>query len=152
MKGFIVMTELLIEDIKKIIPHRYPFLMVDRVVEISDDGGVGIKNVTANEEFFNGHFPNAPTFPGVLMVEAAAQTAVLVGSQSTTDAQEGQIVLLVGVDDAKFKRQVVPGDQLRIRVKKVSSRGPFEKWSAEATVDGSLAMSCVLSAMRTDRK
>jgi len=142
-----------IDEIKQILPHRYPFLMVDRVIDVvPEKSGVGIKNVTANEEFFNGHFPSTPTMPGVLMLEAMCQTAVLVGSTSDTDEKKGQIVLLTGIDNAKFKNRVIPGDQLHIHVEKIAERGPFEKWQAEVYVDDKLCVSAVLSAMKTGKK
>lgn len=142
-----------IDEIKQILPHRYPFLMVDRVIDIiPGEAGTGIKNVTANEEFFNGHFPTTPTMPGVLMLEAMCQTAVLVGSTADSDDKKGQIVLLTGIDDAKFKNRVIPGDQLHIKVKKVAERGPFEKWQAEVYVDEKLCVSALLSAMKTGKK
>lgn len=142
-----------IDEIKQILPHRYPFLMVDRVIDIiPGEAGTGIKNVTANEEFFNGHFPTTPTMPGVLMLEAMCQTAVLVGSTADFDDKKGQIVLLTGIDNAKFKNRVIPGDQLHIKVKKVAERGPFEKWQAEVYVDEKLCVSALLSAMKTGKK
>ena len=142
-----------IDDIKKVLPHRYPFLMVDRVIDIvPGKSGVGIKNVTVNEEFFNGHFPTTPTMPGVLMLEAMCQTAVLVGSTVDSDETKGQIVLLTGIDNAKFKNRVIPGDQLHIKVEKVAERGPFEKWQAEVYVDDKLCVSALLSAMKTGKK
>ena len=144
------MKTLYIDDIRAVLPHRYPFLLVDRVVDISDDAccGTGIKNVTANEEFFQGHFPAEPVMPGVLIVEAMAQTAILVGSAGRSEAERGQVVLLVGVDEARFKAKVVPGDQLKIKVEKIAERANFEKWRAEAYVDDKLCASAVLSAMR----
>jgi 3-hydroxyacyl-[acyl-carrier-protein] dehydratase len=142
--------ELYIEDIKKILPHRYPFLLVDRVVDIAPGkSGTGIKNMTANEEFFNGHFPTSPVMPGVLMLESMAQTAVLVGATVEPEDKRGQIVFLTGIDDAKFKNRVIPGDQLRIKVEKRSVKGPFEKWNAEVWVDDRLCASAVLSAMKS---
>ncbi|MDR1476727.1 MAG: 3-hydroxyacyl-ACP dehydratase FabZ, partial [Rickettsiales bacterium] len=134
--------ELYIDDIKKILPHRYPFLMVDRVVDIkSGESGIGIKNVTANEEFFNGHFPTGAVMPGVLILEAMAQTAILVGAATDDESKGGQIVLLTGIDDARFKSRVIPGDQLRIKVRKMTVRVPFEKWNAEVYVDDRLCAS-----------
>jgi 3-hydroxyacyl-[acyl-carrier-protein] dehydratase len=142
--------ELYIEDIKKILPHRYPFLMVDRVVDIvAGESGTGIKNVTANEEFFNGHFPASPVMPGVMILEAMAQTAILVGSPVEDEGKRGQIVLLTGIDNAKFKTRVIPGDQLRIKVRKMTVRPPFEKWDAEVWVDDKLCCSARLSAMKS---
>jgi len=141
------------DDIKAVLPHRYPFLLVDRVIDIvGGKSGVGIKNVTINEEFFNGHFPTAPTMPGVLMLEAMCQTAVLVGSAAESPEKKGQIVLLTGIDEAKFKNRVIPGDQLKIYVEKIAERGPFEKWKAEAKVDDKLCVSATLSAMKTGKR
>ncbi len=143
---------LYIDEIKKILPHRYPFLMVDRVIDIvPGKSGTGVKNVTSNEEFFNGHFPTTPTMPGVLMLEAMAQTAVLVGSTAESDDLKGQIVLLTGIDNAKFKNRVIPGDRLLIKVVKVSEKGPFEKWKAEGWVDDKLCVSATLSAMKSGK-
>jgi 3-hydroxyacyl-[acyl-carrier-protein] dehydratase len=139
---------LFIEEIKSILPHRYPFLLVDRVVDVvPGKSGIGIKNVTVNEDFFNGHFPSQPVMPGVLILEAMAQTAVLVGAQS--EKNNGRIVLLTGIDDAKFKSKVVPGDRLFIKVECKAIKGSFEKWSAKAFIDDALCASATLSAMRT---
>jgi len=136
-----------IEDIKKILPHRYPFLLVDRVIDIEPGmRGTGIKNVSVNEEFFNGHFPTQSVMPGVLMLEAMAQTAVLLGSFG---AEPGSIVYLTGIDDAKFKQRVVPGDQLHIKMEKTAVKGPFEKWKGEIYVDDKLCVCAHLSAMRS---
>lgn len=143
---------LYIDDIKKILPHRYPFLLVDRVIDIvPGQSGIGIKNVTVNEEFFNGHFPSSPVMPGVLMLEAMAQTAVLVGATDETEELKGQIVFLTGIDDAKFKNRVIPGDQLYIKVEKCSQRGAFEKWKAAIYVDDKLCVSATLSAMKSGK-
>lgn len=145
-------TVLYIDDIKKILPHRYPFLLVDRVIDIvPGQSGTGIKNVTANEEFFQGHFPTSPVMPGVLMLEAMAQTAVLVGATAETEELRGQIVFLTGIDEAKFKNQVIPGDQLHIKVEKVAQRGAFEKWKASVYVEDKLCVSAVLSAMKSGK-
>ncbi len=142
-----------IDEIKQILPHRYPFLLVDRVIDIiPGKAGTGIKNVTVNEEFFNGHFPTTPTMPGVLMLEAMCQTAVLVGATSDDESKRGQIVLLTGIDNAKFKNRVIPGDQLHIKVEKFAERGPFEKWKAEVWVEDKLCVSAELSAMKTGKK
>jgi len=139
---------LFIEDIKKIVPHRYPFLLVDRVIDIVPGiSGTGIKNITANEEFFNGHFPAQAVMPGVLMLEAMAQTMVIVGAED--EDKKGRIVLLAGIDDAKFKSKVIPGDRLLIKVEKIVKRGAFEKWKGEAFVEDTLCACAVLSAMRT---
>jgi 3-hydroxyacyl-[acyl-carrier-protein] dehydratase len=125
-------------DIQKIIPHRYPFLLVDRIIEIEwGKRAVGIKNVTANEPFFSGHFPGYPVMPGVLIIEAIAQ----VGAVAVLGMPEnrGKIAFFAGVDDVRFKRQVVPGDTLRIEVQLSRVRGPIGQGTGEATVDGQLA-------------
>ena len=120
------------------MPHRYPFQLVDRIVEVSEDGksAVGIKCVSANEPFFQGHFPELPIMPGVLIVEALAQcggAALMAGVES-----EGKVAMLAGIDGFRFRRPVVPGDQLRLEVKLTKLRGPIGKIDARATVDGQL--------------
>ncbi|PKF88318.1 3-hydroxyacyl-[acyl-carrier-protein] dehydratase FabZ [Bacillus sp. BA3] len=127
-----------ITQIKEIIPHRYPFLLVDRIIEI-DEGkrAVGLKNVTANEEFFNGHFPDYPVMPGVLIIEALAQVgAVAVLKQ---EEYKGRLAFFAGIDNCRFKKQVKPGDQLRLEVEIVRMRGSMGKGKAVATVDGETA-------------
>jgi 3-hydroxyacyl-[acyl-carrier-protein] dehydratase len=125
-------------EIERIIPHRYPLLLIDRVIEIEPGKRiVGLKNVSANEPFFQGHFPGNPIMPGVLIVEALAQAgAVLLLSQPE---EQGKLPLFAGIDGLKFRRQVVPGDQLRLEVEFVLRRGPLGKGKARATVDGQVA-------------
>lgn len=129
---------LTIEEIKEIIPHRYPFLLVDRVTEVEEGKrAVGYKNVSANEEFFNGHFPEYPVMPGVLIVEALAQVGAVAMLKS--EENRGRLAFFAGIDNCRFKRQVVPGDQLRLEVEMVRFRGSIGKGKAVATVDGEIA-------------
>ena len=126
-----------IEQIKEIIPHRYPFLLVDRVLEVEEGKrAVGIKNVTANEEFFNGHFPDYPVMPGVLIVEALAQVGAV--AMLKKEENRGRLAFFTGIDNCRFKKQVKPGDQLRLEVEIIRSRGALGKGKATATVDGVL--------------
>ena len=124
-----------VNEIRQILPHRYPFLLVDRIVELDDEKIVGIKNVTANEPFFNGHFPDFPVMPGVLIVEAMAQTAGVLVLKSIPD-RHSKLVLLVSVDAARFRRPVVPGDQLRLEMSVIRRKGTVAKMAGKATVDG----------------
>ncbi|WP_456364014.1 3-hydroxyacyl-ACP dehydratase FabZ [Priestia aryabhattai] len=127
-----------IKEIKEILPHRYPFLLVDRIVELEEgQRAVGIKNVTANEEFFNGHFPDYPVMPGVLIVEALAQICGVIMLKKEENA--GKLGLFAGIDNCRFKKQVVPGDQLRLEVEITKARGSIAKATATATVDGEIA-------------
>lgn len=126
-----------IQKIKEIIRHRYPFLLVDRILELEEGKrAVGIKNVTANENFFNGHFPNYPVMPGVLIVEALAQVSAVM--MLTKEGNQGRLGLLVGIDKCRFKQQVKPGDQLRLEVEITRLKGPIGKGKGIATVDGTL--------------
>jgi beta-hydroxyacyl-ACP dehydratase FabZ len=129
------MTVLDINDIRGILPHRYPFLLVDRIVEIDAERIVGIKNVTANEPFFQGHFPDFPVMPGVLIVEAMAQTAGVLVLQNMED-RHNKLVLLVAVENARFRRPVVPGDTLRMEMKVIKRKASVAKMAGVATVDG----------------
>ncbi|MGE6630312.1 3-hydroxyacyl-ACP dehydratase FabZ [Bacillus sp. NPDC077027] len=132
------------QQIKEIIPHRYPFLLVDRILEVDGEKrAVGIKNVTANEEFFNGHFPDYPVMPGVLIVEALAQVFGVI--MLNKEENKGKIGLFAGIDGCRFKKQVKPGDQLRLEVEITRFRGPVVKGKAVATVDGEVACEAELT-------
>jgi 3-hydroxyacyl-[acyl-carrier-protein] dehydratase len=126
-----------IQQIKEIIPHRYPFLLVDRILEIEEGKrAVGIKNVTANEEFFNGHFPNYPVMPGVLIVEALAQVGAV--AMLKKEENRGRLAFFAGIDNCRFKKQVQPGDQLRLEVEIIRAKGAIGKGKGIATVDGEI--------------
>jgi 3-hydroxyacyl-[acyl-carrier-protein] dehydratase len=124
-----------INEIRGILPHRYPFLLVDRIIELEAERIVGIKNVTGNELFFQGHFPDFPVMPGVLIVEAMAQTAGVLVLKSMPD-REKKLVLLVAIENAKFRRPVVPGDQLRLEMAVIKRKASVAKMAGRATVDG----------------
>ncbi|MFC4558048.1 3-hydroxyacyl-ACP dehydratase FabZ [Virgibacillus kekensis] len=127
-----------IEQIKETIPHRYPFLLVDKVTEIEEGKRVvALKNVTANEPFFQGHFPDYPVMPGVLIVEALAQAGAI--AVLGIEENKGKIGFLAGLDKCRFKRQVKPGDQLKLDVEIIRIKGPIGKGKAVATVDGEVA-------------
>jgi 3-hydroxyacyl-[acyl-carrier-protein] dehydratase len=130
-----------INEILRYLPHRYPFLLVDRVLEIQENRILAIKNVTVNEPFFPGHFPHHPVMPGVLIVEALAQAAALL-SCKTEDVipTEESVVLFAGMDKVRFKRQVVPGDQLLFDVSMLQNKRGIYKYRGLATVDGKLAV------------
>ena len=134
--------------IMEAIPHRYPMLLIDRVVDIVlGESAVGIKNVTVNDNFFQGHFPGHPVMPGVLIVEAMAQTAAVLVVESLGPDAKGRLVYFMSIDGAKFRRPVVPGDQLRIHVSKLQQRGMVWKFTGEAKVDGVLVAEAVYTAM-----
>lgn len=139
------------QQILDIIPHRYPFLLLDKIIEFVDaERVVGIKNVTANEPFFQGHFPGRPVMPGVLIVEAMAQTAAILAKLSTGGVLPGKTVFLVGVDEVKFKRQIVPGDSLRIEMTSFKRRRPLWIMNGVVTVDGKVVASGQISAVESD--
>ena len=137
-----------VEDIMRAIPHRYPFLLIDRLVDVRlNHSAIGIKNVTAGDHFFQGHFPAKPVMPGVLIVEAMAQTAAALVVLSLGPEAEGKIVYFMTIEAAKFRRPVVPGDQLRIHVDKDRHRGNVWKFRAVARVDGVDVAEASYSAM-----
>ena len=138
--------------IMELIPHRYPMLMVDRVVEIVPDvSAVGIKNVTVNEPAFQGHFPERPIMPGVLIVEAMAQTAGILVVRTLGPEAEGKLVYFMSIDSARFRRPVTPGDCMRIHVQKLQHRRNVWRFSGEAKVDGALCADATFAAMLVDR-
>ncbi len=148
-----ITAEIDINGIQRLIPHRYPFLLVDRLFDIvKGERAVGIKNVTINEPFFEGHFPARPIMPGVLIVESMAQTAgCLVLHTLGTDA-DNKLVYFMTIDDARFRRPVPPGDQMRILVEQQRSRGNVFKFKGRATVDDALCAEATFSAMIVEQE
>ncbi|HKV15233.1 MAG TPA: 3-hydroxyacyl-ACP dehydratase FabZ [Reyranella sp.] len=142
-------------DIKRIlqmIPHRYPMLMVDRVVDMYlDASAIGIKNVSINEPFFQGHFPSEPVMPGVMIVEAMAQTAAVLVVSTFGARSEGKLVYFMSIDGVRFRRPVVPGDRLELHVTKVQSRANVWKFAGKAMVEGKVAAEATFAAMIRDR-
>lgn len=139
-----------INAIQDILPHRYPFLLVDRILDFDEEHIVGIKNVTVNEPFFQGHFPDFPVMPGVLITEAMAQVAGILVLRSIPD-RKSKLVLLASVDEAKFRKPVRPGDQLRIEMKMEKRKATVVKMRGEATVDGVVVAEAVLMCKLADR-
>ncbi|MBS4175443.1 3-hydroxyacyl-ACP dehydratase FabZ [Bacillus sp. FJAT-49736] len=126
-----------IQQIKEIIPHRYPFLLVDKILEVEDGKrAVGMKNVSGNEEFFNGHFPDFPVMPGVLIVEALAQVGAV--AMLKLEENRGRLAFFAGIDNCRFKRQVRPGDQLMLEVEILRLKGPVGKGKGIAKVEGEI--------------
>ncbi len=140
-----------IERIMEMIPHRYPFLMIDRIIDFTlGEFAIGLKNVTINEPFFTGHFPGKPVMPGVLIIEAMAQTAAVLVVNTLGKDAEGKLVYFMSIDEAKFRRPVVPGDALHVRVDKQQSRRNVWKFSCVATVDEVKVAEAVICAMIVD--
>jgi len=141
-----------VERIMRLIPHRYPFLMIERVINvIPNTSATGIKNVSINEPHFQGHFPQRPVMPGVLIIEAMAQTAGVLVVHSLGAEAEGKLVYFMTIDNARFRRPVVPGDQLLIHVVKERNRGNVWKFNGEAKVGDTLVAEATYSAMILDR-
>lgn len=129
-----------INEIRELLPHRYPFLLVDRVTEfVTNERIKAIKNVTVNEPFFMGHFEQYPVMPGVLIIEALAQAAGILSIRSEGERPENELYFFVGIDNARFKRQVVPGDQLTLEVEQLTMKRGIAKYNARALVDGQVA-------------
>ena len=147
------MSEIIdIKRIMEVLPHRYPMLLIDRMKDIVlNESAVGIKNVTINEPFFNGHFPGAPVMPGVLIVEAMAQTAGALVVHSAGKALENKLVYFLAIDEARFRKPVVPGDQLHIHVTKEQNRRNVWRFKGEAKVDGVVCAEAMVTAMIMDR-
>jgi 3-hydroxyacyl-[acyl-carrier-protein] dehydratase len=143
------LTTLDIDDILKALPHRYPFLMIDRIIEIDgDDSAIGIKNVSYNEPIFQGHFPDKPVFPGVLIIEAMAQTAGAIVIAHDRDMGGGKsIVLMLTIDKAKFRKPAGPGDRIEFHIRKIHRRRTVGRYEAKAMVDGVLIAEAEVGAM-----
>jgi 3-hydroxyacyl-[acyl-carrier-protein] dehydratase len=139
-----------IQAIRDILPHRYPMLLVDAIVELEEDRIVGIKNVTMNEPYFVGHFPDFPVMPGVLVVEAMAQVAGVLVLKSIPD-RKNKLVLLASIEEAKFRRPVLPGHQLRIEMKVTRRKASVAKMHGQATVDGVVMAEAILMCKLADR-
>lgn len=134
-----------ITEIMRLLPHRYPFLLVDRIIELEADRRiVGLKNVTVNEPYFQGHFPGMPVMPGVLIIECMAQVAGVMIYRDMPD-RHNKLIYFTGVDRARFRRPVIPGDQLRVEMKMLNRRNNFGKMEGRATVDGKLAAEAVVT-------
>ena len=139
--------------IMQMIPHRYPFLLIDRVVDIvAGDSATGIKNVSINENYFQGHFPRDPVMPGVLIIEAMAQTAAVLVVHTLGEAFQGKLVYFMSIDDCRFRKPVVPGDELRLHVTKDRSRGMIWKFNGVALVNGQKVAEATFAAMIRDEK
>jgi 3-hydroxyacyl-[acyl-carrier-protein] dehydratase len=134
-------------ELLKLLPHRYPLLMIDRIVDIDgDNAATGIKNVTYNEPHFQGHFPGQPVMPGVLIVEAMAQVAGAI-SLRAAGSDQPSLVYFLTIDDAKFRKPVVPGDRLEVKVRKIKKRGNIVRFACEAFVDGAMVAEAEIAAM-----
>ena len=144
------MPTLDINEIQRILPHRYPFLLVDRIVELEAERVVGIKNVTLNEPFFAGHFPDFPVMPGVLIIEAMAQAAGVLVLKTIAD-RDKKLVLLVAIENARFRKPVVPGDTLRLEMSVVKRKASVAKMAGRATVDGQVVAEAEVMCKLADK-
>lgn len=144
-------TVIAVDRIMEMIPHRYPFLLIDKIIEmVPDQYAVGVKNVTVGEPHFIGHFPGKPVMPGVLIIEAMAQTSAVLVVETLGKDAEGKLVYFMSIDEARFRKPVVPGDSLHIRVDKQQSRRNVWKFACTATVDGAKVAEAVICAMIVD--
>ena len=142
-----------INRIIQMIPHRYPILLVDRILEIEGgESAVALKNVTMNEPHFQGHFPGFPVMPAVLIIEAMAQTAAIVVVEALGKKAEGKVVFFMSIEEAKFRKPVVPGDAMHLHIQKAHSRGNVWKFEGRAMVDGNLHAEATFSAMIVDKE
>lgn len=140
-----------IAKVMKYLPHRYPFLLLDRMYDMNgDESCIGLKNVTINEPFFQGHFPQYPVMPGVLIIEGLAQTAGALCVSSLGEDYKAELVYFMGIDKAKFRKPVLPGDQLHYHVRKIRNRGRVWRFYGEARVDGAVVAEAEISAMLAD--
>ena len=140
-------SQLQIQEISALLPHRYPFLLVDRVLSVEPGVGIkSLKNVTINEPFFRGHFPGEPIMPGVLILEAMAQTGISFAKNTDPDGLEGKLLVFAGMDEVRFRRQVVPGDQLIMELKLIKRKSTIWKMQGKASVDDKVAAEAMLIA------
>ena len=148
------MSEMLSEEVKQFLPHRYPFILVDRVLECTPGESLtAYKNVTVNEPFFQGHFPQVAIMPGVMIIEALAQATGLLGFRTMSETPRDDLLyMLVGVDNVRFKRQVIPGDQLMLKVELVKRARMIWKFTCEASVDGELVTSANMLCAATEKE
>jgi 3-hydroxyacyl-[acyl-carrier-protein] dehydratase len=138
--------------VMRMIPHRYPMLLVDKVIKMkADESAVGIKNVTYNEPYFQGHFPSRPVMPGVMVIESMAQTAGVLVVHTLGSSAEGKLVYFMSVDGARFRRPIMPGDQMHIHVRRERRRGNVWRFKAEVMIDGKLAADATITAMILDQ-
>ena len=141
-----------IRKIMELLPHRYPFILVDRIIEmVPDERIVGLKNVTINEPFFQGHFPGTPIMPGVLIVEAMAQGGAILVNASRSDEERKELIYFMGIDKARFRKPVIPGDQLILEIIPIKKRANLFKMSGKATVDGTLVAEAEVMAMTGEK-
>jgi 3-hydroxyacyl-[acyl-carrier-protein] dehydratase len=144
-------TQIDIQRIMEMIPHRHPFLMIDKVIDVvANERATGIKNLSINENYFQGHFPARPVMPGVLIIEAMAQTAAVLVVHTLGPASEGKLVYFMSVDNARFRRPVFPGDRLAVQVTKLRRRGNVWKFEGQAKVGDNLMAEAVFAAMILD--